>query len=116
MVFIDQLIHALNPYLVLICALGTILGLLWGSMPGISTTMSMVLLIGLSTQMSQDVAIMFLLGVYTASVFGGSITAVLINIPGTPAAVPTMIEGYPLAQRGEGGLALGTASRGFVSR
>ena len=38
--------------------------------------------------MSQDVAIMFLLGVYTASVFGGSITAVLINIPGTPAAVP----------------------------
>ena len=109
MFFIDQLIHALNPYLVLICALGTILGLLWGSMPGISTTMSMVLLIGLSTQMSQDVAIMFLLGVYTASVFGGSITAVLINIPGTPAAVPTMIEGYPLAQRGEGGLALGTA-------
>ena len=109
MFFIEQLILACNPYLVFICILGTILGLLWGSMPGISTTMSMVLLIGLSTQMSQDVAIMFLLGVYTASVFGGSITAVLINIPGTPAAVPTMIEGYQLAQRGEGGQALGTA-------
>ncbi len=109
MFFIEQLVHALNPYLVFVCILGTILGLLWGSMPGISTTMSMVLLIGLSTRMSQDVAIMFLLGVYTASVFGGSITAVLINIPGTPAAVPTMIEGHRLAQRGEGGLALGTA-------
>jgi len=59
--------------------------------------------------MSQHVAVMFMLGVYTGSVFGGAISAVLINIPGTPDAVPTMIEGYPLAQRGEGGLALGTA-------
>ena len=78
-------------------------------MPGLSTTMAMALLIGLSTGMSQYVAIMFMLGVFTGSVFGGAISAVLINMPGTPDAVPTMIEGYPLARRGEGGLALGTA-------
>jgi putative tricarboxylic transport membrane protein len=69
----------------------------------------MALLIGLSTGMTQNVAITFMLGVFTGSVFGGAISAVLINIPGTPDSVPTMIEGYPLAQRGEGGLVLGTA-------
>jgi putative tricarboxylic transport membrane protein len=78
-------------------------------MPGLSTTMAMSLMIGLSAGLGQHTAIMFMLGVYTGSVFGGAISAVLINIPGTPDAVPTMMEGYPLAQRGEGGLALGTA-------
>jgi putative tricarboxylic transport membrane protein len=106
---LDQLALALTPYLLFVCLIGTTLGILWGAMPALSTTMAMALLIGLSTGMSQDVAIMFILGVFTGSVFGGTITAVLINIPGTPDAVPTMIEGYPLARRGEGGLALGTA-------
>ena len=95
--------------MLLVCLLGTTLGILWGAMPGLSTTMAMALLIGLSAGMSQYVALMFMLGVYTGSVFGGAISAVLINIPGTPDAVPTMIEGHPLAKRGEGGLALGTA-------
>lgn len=106
---LDQLALALTPYLLFVCLVGTTLGILWGAMPALSTTMAMALLIGLSTGMSQDVAIMFILGVFTGSVFGGTITAVLINIPGTPDAVPTMIEGHPLARRGEGGLALGTA-------
>ena len=106
---LDQLALAFTPYLLLVCLLGTTLGILWGAMPALSTTMAMALLIGLSTGMSQNVAIMFMLGVFTGSVFGGTITAVLINIPGTPDAVPTMIEGYPLARCGEGGLVLGTA-------
>jgi putative tricarboxylic transport membrane protein len=106
---LDQLALALSPYLLGVCLVGTTLGILWGAMPALSTTMAMALLIGLSTGMSQNVAIMFILGVFTGSVFGGTITAVLINIPGTPDAVPTMIEGHPLARRGEGGLALGTA-------
>jgi len=105
----DQLALAFTPYLLIVCLAGVTLGILWGAMPALSTTMAMALLIGLSTGMSQNVAIMFILGVFTGSVFGGTITAVLINIPGTPDAVPTMIEGYPLARRGEGGLVLGTA-------
>ena len=100
---------AVTPYMLLVCLTGTTLGILWGAMPGLSTTMAMALLIGLSAGMGQYVALMFMLGVYTGSVFGGAISAVLINIPGTPDAVPTMIEGHPLAMRGEGGLALGTA-------
>ncbi len=105
----DQLLATLSPYLLLVCLTGTTLGILWGAMPGLSTTMAMALLIGLSAGMKQYPALMFMLGVYTGSVFGGAISAVLINIPGTPDAVPTMLEGHPLAQRGEGGLALGTA-------
>lgn len=106
---IHQLLLTLSPYMLFVCLIGTSLGILWGAMPGLSTTMAMALLIGLSAGMSQSVAIMFMLGVYTGSVFGGAISAVLINIPGTPDAVPTMMEGHPLAKRGDGGLALGTA-------
>ena len=105
----DQILLALTPMMLIVCLVGVSLGILWGAMPGLSTTMAMALLIGLSAGMEQYVAIMFMLGVYTGSVFGGAISAVLINIPGTPDAVPTMMEGHPLAKRGEGGLALGTA-------
>ena len=106
---LDQILVAMSPYMLVVCLVGVTLGILWGAMPGLSTTMAMVLLIGLSAGMEQYSALMFMLGVYTGSVFGGAISAVLINIPGTPDAVPTMIEGHTLAKRGEGGLALGTA-------
>ena len=106
----EQLLYiAQTPMLWVACLGGVTLGILWGAMPGLSTTMAMTLLIGLTVGMSQSVAIIFMIGVYTGSVFGGAISAVLIYIPGTPDAVPTMIEGYALAKRGEGGLALGTA-------
>lgn len=98
-----------SPWLWVACLSGVTLGILWGALPGLSTTMAMTLLLGLTVGLSQQAAIMFMLGVYTGSVFGGAISAVLINIPGTPDAVPTMIEGHALAQRGEAGLALGTA-------
>jgi putative tricarboxylic transport membrane protein len=105
----DQILLAFSPWMLWVCLLGVTMGILWGAMPGLSTTMAMALLIGLSAGMDQYPAIMFMLGVYTGSVFGGAISAVLINIPGTPDAVPTMMEGHPLALKGEGGLALGTA-------
>ncbi len=105
----EQILLALSPWMLWRALLGVTMGILWGAMPGLSTTMAMALLIGLSADMDQYPAIMFMLGVYTGSVFGGAISAVLINIPGTPDAVPTMMEGHPLALKGEGGLALGTA-------
>ena len=106
----DQLFYILNnPILWFACLSGVTLGILWGAMPGLSTTMAMTLLIGLTIGMTQSVAIFFMLGVYTGCVFGGAISAVLLNIPGTPDAVPTMLEGNILAKKGEGGLALGTA-------
>jgi len=106
---INALWQILTPVLLVSTIAGVSLGIIWGALPGLSTTMAMGLLIGLSAGMPQNVAICFMLGVYTGSVFGGAISAVLINIPGTPDAVPTMIEGHQLAQRGEGGNALGMA-------
>ncbi len=107
--FWDSILQALTPYILLITLSGVSLGIVWGALPGLSTTMAMALLIGLSAGMDQNTALSFMLGVYTGSVFGGAISAVMINIPGTPDAVPTMIEGHQLARRGEGGQALGMA-------
>jgi len=105
----DALWMVLTPINLTATISGVCLGIIWGALPGLSTTMAMGLLIGLSAGMPQEIAICFMLGVYTGSVFGGAISAVLINIPGTPDAVPTMIEGHQLARRGEGGKALGMA-------
>ena len=106
---IDTILQIFTPWLLIMTLSGVCLGIIWGALPGLSTTMAMGLLIGLSAGMTQEASICFMLGVYTGSVFGGAISAVLINIPGTPDAVPTMIEGHQLAQRGEGGQALGMA-------
>jgi putative tricarboxylic transport membrane protein len=100
-------LFTLNMFVIAIA--GTVLGMVWGAMPALSTTMAMALLVGLTINMSTFEAIMFLMAIMTSSVYGGSITAVLINIPGTPASIATALEGYPLTQKGEGGLALGTA-------
>lgn len=89
----------------------SVLGMIWGAMPGVSTVMAMALLVGLTAQLSTYEAVMVLLAIMVSSVYGGSITAVLINIPGKATAIPTAIEGYPLTLKGEG-LALGTTIMG----
>lgn len=88
---------------------GAMLGIIWGAMPGLSVNMAMALLVGFTYNMSPEIAIIFLIAVWAGAEFGGAISAILLNIPGTPAAVPTQMAGHPLAKRGEGGLAIGTA-------
>lgn len=96
-------------YGLLTAALGSILGIVWGALPGLSSNMAMALLIGFTYKLSPEIAIIFLISVWVGTEFGGAISAILINIPGTPSAVCTQMAGYPLALRGEGGLAIGTA-------
>jgi len=98
---------AFDPYMILLCASGAAMGIIWAALPGLSTTMAMALLVGLTYSMSMKTAVIFILGTFTGSVFGGAISAILINIPGTPDAVPTQMAGFPLARQGKGGLALG---------
>ncbi len=93
----------------LTAALGSILGIVWGALPGLSSNMAMALLVGFTYKLSPEIAIIFLISVWVGTEFGGAISAILINIPGTPSAVCTQMAGYPLALRGEGGLAIGTA-------
>src|SRR3972149_1373669 len=91
--FLQQFATALHPKMLLASVLGTILGIIWGALPALSTTMAMALLIGFSSVMDLHAAVMFLLAVYMGSTFGGSISAIFVNIPGTPAAICTAIEG-----------------------
>lgn len=94
---------------VLLMIMGCILGVLGGAMPGISPATAVALLVPFSYAMDARLALIFLVCIYQASNYGGSITAVLINAPGTPAAAATCLDGYPLTQQGKAGKGLGTA-------
>ena len=85
---------------------GTLLGIVIGAIPGLTATMGVALLLPMTFGMSPLPAISMLLGVYCGGMYGGSITAILINTPGTPAAAATSLDGYPLAKQGLAGKAL----------
>jgi len=93
---------------IIILAGAVFLGIVVGAIPGLTATMALALLINLSYGMEFNLAISFLLGVYVGAIMGGCYSAIMVNIPGTPAAAATAMDGFPLAKRGEGGLAIGT--------
>jgi putative tricarboxylic transport membrane protein len=88
---------------------GLLIGLVFGALPGISVSMAMALVLPATLYMEFLPAIIFLTSVYTGAGFGGSIPAVLINIPGTSSAVATTFDGYPMARQGRHNEALGAA-------
>ena len=85
---------------------GVVLGVVFGALPGVSATMAIVLCISFTYSMEPVVAIAFLSAVYCAAITGGGITAILFKIPGTPSSAATVLDGYPMVQRGEAGKAL----------
>ena len=85
----------------------TILGIIFGAMPGLTATLGVALLTTLTYGIDHDTAFIALLSIYVGAVYGGSYAAVLLNIPGTAASAATAVDGYPMALRGEGGRALG---------
>ena len=80
---------------------GTILGTIFGALPGVSASMSVVLAMAFTYSMSPLVAIAFLVAVYCSAITGGGITAILFKIPGTPSNAPTTFDGYPMTLRGD---------------
>lgn len=94
----------------LVLTLGTMLGIILGALPGIGSTVAVAMILPFTLTMSQAPAILLLLAIYAGSVYGGSISAILINTPGTPQSAATCLDGYPMAQRGEAGKALGWAT------
>lgn len=89
---------------------GVMLGLLVGALPGLNSSITMAVLIPLTYGMDAGAALCLLAGIYTGSTCGGSVSAILLEIPGTGAAVVTAFDGYKMHLRGEGGLALGITS------
>ena len=102
----------LSTKLLIILFLGTLFGLILGVLPGLGPTTGGALILPFTITLDPLSAIVLLTAIYCAGTYGGAITAVLINTPGTPAAAATCLDGYPLAQKGEAGRALGMATFG----
>jgi len=105
----EYLSHVFTLPAILTILIGTFAGVVVGGMPGLTATMAVGLLVPFTYTMDPTLGLMLLGGIYCGAMYGGSIPAILLNTPGTPAAVATAIEGYPMSRRGEGGLALKTS-------
>jgi putative tricarboxylic transport membrane protein len=88
---------------------GLAIGIFLGSIPGVSGVLAITLLLGPSYYMPPLQAIIFLTAIYTGSIYGGGISAILLNIPGTPAAIATGFDGYPMTRVGKHNEALGAS-------
>jgi|GEM_PF-1777683 len=92
---------------------GAVIGLIMGALPGLTVTMTIVLVVSLTFGWEMVPALAFIIGAFAGGVIGGSISAIALNIPGTAAAVSTVFDGYPLKLKGEANNALGISL--FVS-
>ncbi|GAB2587772.1 tripartite tricarboxylate transporter permease [Nitrincola alkalisediminis] len=99
-----------SPELMFLTALGTFLGIYVGAIPGLSVTMAVSILISFTFSWDVNSALCLMVGVYMGGVYGGSRTAILLNIPGAPSAIATALDGYPLAQQGKAGEAIGLST------
>ncbi|MCR4601636.1 MAG: tripartite tricarboxylate transporter permease [Clostridia bacterium] len=97
----------LNPFWLAMVALGVFMGIYIGAIPGLSATMAVSLLVSFTYGWSTNTALALMVGIYCGVVYGGSRSAILLNIPGAPAAVATALDGYPLAKKGMAGKAIG---------
>ena len=87
----------------MLCILiGTFAGIVIGALPGLTATMAVSLMISLTYGMSTANALAILFALYLGGIYGGSRSAILLNVPGTPSSAATALEGFPLAKKGEG--------------
>ncbi|MBI5605702.1 MAG: tripartite tricarboxylate transporter permease [Deltaproteobacteria bacterium] len=102
----------LQPGSLLFCFLGVLIGTLIGVLPGIGPSATVAILLPVSIGMSAADAMILLAGIYYGSMYGGSTTSILVNIPGESASVVTCIDGYQMARQGRAGVALGMSAFG----
>ena len=106
---LDYLGTIFTGYNILMMNIGMTFGIIIGALPGLSVLLAVTILLPFTFGMDSLSGMYLLLGAYCGGTYGGSITAILINTPGTPNAVCTTLDGYPLAKQGRGGDALETA-------
>ncbi|MEJ2375492.1 MAG: tripartite tricarboxylate transporter permease [Pseudolabrys sp.] len=104
--FIRYMPEIFAPWNLMVLVLGTVGGLILGAAPGLSPTMAVALLIPFTFHMDSATSLILLGAVYTATVAGGAISAILINIPGAPANIATVLDGHPMAKQGRAAEAL----------
>ena len=106
---IDHFIAALSPFNLLLALLGVAAGTIVGSIPGLTATMAVAVLVPITFSMAPDSALILMGAIYTGAIYGGAYAAILLNTPGTPSAIATTFDGYPMAKRGDGNLAVSVA-------
>lgn len=111
---IDIITELIQPAALTALVFGTVAGIVIGAIPGLSVTMALALLIPVTFTMETIPGLVLLISVYVAGVYGGSISAILLRTPGTPAAAATAIDGYALTQKGQGAKAIRVATIGSV--
>ncbi|NMA23496.1 MAG: tripartite tricarboxylate transporter permease, partial [Spirochaetales bacterium] len=99
-----------NIQITLFIILGVFTGICIGALPGLTATMGVALVLPLTFGMDAIPGILLLIGVYVGAIYGGSISAILLRTPGTPAAAATVLDGYEFSKRGESGRALGIST------
>jgi len=104
---LDSFLYLMGPWPLFLCVLGTALGIIVGAIPGLSGAMLIALTLPLTFKMVPEEAMALMVCMYTGSITGGLVSAVLLRIPGTPSNVVTVFDGYAMAQQGQAGRALG---------
>ena len=102
----------LDPTMLAAIAAGVIGGTIIGVLPGLTSTMGVALLIPVTFSLPPQAGLGMLGGIYLASTYSGAISAILLNIPGTPAAVATLLDGHPMSSKGQSTRALALATFG----
>ncbi|MBE0600756.1 MAG: tripartite tricarboxylate transporter permease, partial [Firmicutes bacterium] len=97
----QEFIKLLDPAVLAVLLCSSILGVIIGALPGLSATMGIALLTGLTYKFPVEYTFAILMGVYVGAIYGGSISAILLNIPGTASAAATALDGHPLALQGK---------------
>lgn len=108
--FLSGFSAILQPLTFLFMVFGVVVGIIIGALPGLSGSMGIILLLPLVYRLPADTALVMLCGLFCGSMYGGSISAILLKTPGTPSAAATVLDGYPLCEQGQAGRALGIST------
>lgn len=107
--FLNAAAMVAEPTALLAIVAGSIIGIIFGSIPGLTYSMALALVLPMTFTLDTAAAIGMLLGTYIGGMTGGSVSAILLGIPGTPSSAATVLDGYQMTRQGRAGLALGTA-------
>jgi putative tricarboxylic transport membrane protein len=106
----EALSTVLTPELLVLIVVVSVVGILLGATPGIGPTLALVLFFPFTFVLEAEVGLSLMAVLYGSTTFGGSVSAILVNIPGTPGSAATLLDGYPLTKQGKASLALGAAT------
>lgn len=115
MEILGYLVQALTPFNLLLALAGVVLGTVIGALPGLSATMAVAVLVPFTFGIDPASGLIALGAIYTGAIYGGSYAAILVNTPGTPSSIATTFDGFPMAKRGDGNLAVTLATFASVA-